>query len=77
MFSDFIQVLNSSREFYTKDKYFSNPKLFSTISLLQKQGLNPRNYSEQELITKLFLSATDNGMHMHAKTQSTIQCRYL
>jgi hypothetical protein len=68
MLSDFIQVLNSAREFYTKDKYFSNPKLFSTISLLQKQGLNSRNYSEQELITELFLSATDNGIHMHAKT---------
>jgi hypothetical protein len=77
MFSDFIQVLNSAREFYTKEKYFSNPKLFSTISLMQKQGLNPRNYSEQELIIELFLSATDNGMHMHTKTQSIINYRYL
>jgi hypothetical protein len=36
MLSDFIQVLHSAREFYTKDQYFSNPKLFSIISLLQK-----------------------------------------
>jgi hypothetical protein len=34
MFSDFIQVLNSAREFYTKNQYFSKHKLFSTISLL-------------------------------------------
>jgi hypothetical protein len=45
MFSDFIQVVHSAREFYTKDQYFSNPKLFFTISLLQTQ----------RLITELFL----------------------
>jgi hypothetical protein len=48
-------VLNGARELYSKDQYFSNPKLFSTISLLQKQRLNPRNYSKQELITELFV----------------------
>jgi hypothetical protein len=55
MFSDFIQVQHSARESYTKDQYFSNPKLFSTISLLQKQRLNPRNYPMQELITESFV----------------------
>jgi hypothetical protein len=50
MFSVFIQVIYSAREFYTKDKHFSNHKLFSTISLLQKQRLNPINYYKQELI---------------------------
>jgi hypothetical protein len=55
MISDFIQVLNSSRKVYTKNHYFSNLKLFSTISLLQKEILNPRNYSKQELITELFV----------------------
>jgi hypothetical protein len=53
MLSDFMQVLNSAREFYTKNHYFSKPILFTTISLLQKQRLNPRNYSKHELITEL------------------------
>jgi hypothetical protein len=53
MFSDFIQVLHSARNLYTKNKHFSNPKLFSMISLLQKQRLNPKNYSMQELIMEL------------------------
>jgi hypothetical protein len=55
MSSDFIQVLNSAREFYTKNHYFSNHKSFSTNSLLQIQRLNPRNYSKTELILELFL----------------------
>jgi hypothetical protein len=50
-----MQVLNSAREFYTKNHYFPKPILFTTISLLQKQRLNPRNYSKQELIMKLFV----------------------
>jgi hypothetical protein len=54
MFSDFIQVLNSAREFYINNYYFPRHILFTTISLLQKQRLNPRNYSKQELITELF-----------------------
>jgi hypothetical protein len=53
-FSDFIHVLNSAREFYTKNQYFSNSKLFSTISLLQKLRLNPINYSKHALIMELF-----------------------
>jgi hypothetical protein len=52
MFSDFIQVLDSSREFYTENQYFSKPELFPTISLLQQQRLNTTNYSKQELIMK-------------------------
>jgi hypothetical protein len=55
MLSDFIQVLNSAREVYTNNYYFSNSKLFSTISLLQKQRLNLRNYSKKEIIMKLFV----------------------
>jgi hypothetical protein len=55
MLSDFIQILNSARDVYTKNYYFSNSKLLPTISLLQKQRLNPRNYSKQELIMKLFV----------------------
>jgi hypothetical protein len=48
LFPDFIKTLNSAREFYTRSQYFSYYKSFSTIYLLQKQGLNPRNYSVQE-----------------------------
>jgi hypothetical protein len=47
---DFIQVLHSVRKHYTKNKYFSDRNIFSTNSLMQKQRLNPRNYSKQELI---------------------------
>jgi hypothetical protein len=36
MLSDFMQVLNSARDVYTKNYYFSKHILFSTISLLQK-----------------------------------------
>jgi hypothetical protein len=54
MLSDFIQVLNSARDFYTKNHYFSKHILFTTISLLQKHRLNPRNYSKQEIIMKFF-----------------------
>jgi hypothetical protein len=48
LFSDFIQTLNSAREFYTRTHYFSRYKSFYTIYLLQKQRLNPRNYYIQE-----------------------------
>jgi hypothetical protein len=55
MLADFIQVLNSARDVYTKNYYFSMHILFTTTSLLQKQRLNPRNYSKQEIIMKLFV----------------------
>jgi hypothetical protein len=35
------------------NQYFSNLKLFSTNSLLQKQRLNSINYSKQELIMEI------------------------
>jgi hypothetical protein len=54
MFSDFIQVLNSARGVYTNNHYFSNSKLFTIISLLQRQRLNPRSYSMQTLNMELF-----------------------
>jgi hypothetical protein len=47
-------VINSAREFNTKNHYFSYHKIFSTFSLLQKQRLNSRNYSKQTLIMELF-----------------------
>jgi hypothetical protein len=55
MLFDFIQVINSARDVYTKNHYFPKHILFTTISLLQKQRLNPRNYYKKELIMKLFV----------------------
>jgi hypothetical protein len=55
MLSDFIQVLNSARNAYTKNYYFPKHILFTTISLLQKERLNPRSYSKQEIIMNLFV----------------------
>jgi hypothetical protein len=77
MLSDFMQVLNSARDIYTKNQYFSNSKLFSTISLLQKQKLNPEIYSKQEIIMKLFVWATGNDMAMYAKFQINCKHTYL
>jgi hypothetical protein len=69
IFSNFIQVLNSARELYTKNQYFSNSKLFSTNSLLEKRRLNPRNYSEQEKNVINFVYTNYHGVHMYAKIQ--------
>jgi hypothetical protein len=43
---DFMQVLNSTRKFGTKNYYFSMHILFTTIYLLQEHELNPRIYSK-------------------------------
>jgi hypothetical protein len=75
--SDFIQVLNSARDVYTKNYYFSMHNLFTTIYLLQKLKLNPRNYSKHEIIMKLFVSATGNDMNARAKFQIICKHRYL
>jgi hypothetical protein len=77
MLSDFTQVLNSAKEAYTKNYHFSNSKLFSTISLPQKQRLNPKNYSKLEIILKLFVWATGDDMNMHAKLQIICKHKYL
>jgi hypothetical protein len=37
MLSNFMQVLNSAGDIYTKNHYFSMHILFTTISLLLKQ----------------------------------------
>jgi hypothetical protein len=77
MLYDFMQVLNSARDIYTKNHYFSMHVLFTTISLLQKQRLNPRNYSKQELTLELLVQATRDDMNRHAKIQSFTKGRYL
>jgi hypothetical protein len=39
MISDFMQVINIKRKYYTKNEYFPKHILFFTIYLLQKQKL--------------------------------------
>jgi hypothetical protein len=46
--------------------------LFSTVYLLQEQQLNHRNYSEQEIIIRIFVEATGHDINMHAKIQYLI-----
>jgi hypothetical protein len=51
---DFIQVAYRMRKIYTNNYYFPKHILFTTIYLLQEHNLNPRNYSEQEIILIIF-----------------------
>jgi hypothetical protein len=44
--SYFMQSLNSTTEFATKNYYFPMHILFTTIYLLQREKLNHRNYSK-------------------------------
>jgi hypothetical protein len=50
---------------------------FSTIYLLQEQRLNPRNYSEQEIIMSIFLQDNYHDVHMYAKLQCINMYIYL
>jgi hypothetical protein len=54
----------------SKINIFRRIKLFSTIYLLQEQKLNYRNYSEQEIILKIFALTSDYDMNMHARIQN-------
>jgi hypothetical protein len=72
-----VQVLNSARDIYTKNYYFYKHILITTNSLLQKQILNPRIYSKQEIIMKLFVWATGDDMNMYAKFHIICKHRYL
>jgi hypothetical protein len=75
--SVFMQVLGIQRKHYTKNGYFPKHTFFSTIYLLQEHRLNSRNYSEQEIIMKNFVQATDHDMHMNAKLQCINMYKYL
>jgi hypothetical protein len=50
---------------------------FSTIYFLQEQKLNPRNYSEQEIIMSIFVGNTDHDMNIQAKIHSISNYRSL
>jgi hypothetical protein len=54
---DFMQVLNSTRRYYTSNEYFYRYIILSTIYLLQEKKLNPRNYSKLEIIMSNFVHA--------------------
>jgi hypothetical protein len=69
MLSNFTQLLNSIREHYTKNDYFPKHILFSTISLLREQKLNPRNYSKQKIIMSNFVQAKEYDMIMYENFQ--------
>jgi hypothetical protein len=75
--SYFMQGLNSTREFATKNYYFPMHILFTIIYLLQEHELNSRIYSKQELIMSIFVQATDHEINMHAKIQYLILHRFL
>jgi hypothetical protein len=72
-----MQGLKSTREFATKNYYFPIYILITTFYLLQEQELNPRTYSMQELITSIFVQATDHKINMHTKIQYLILHRFL
>jgi hypothetical protein len=44
---------------------------------MQEQRLNPRIYSEPEIIMSNFVQATDHDVHMHVKLQFTNMYKYL
>jgi hypothetical protein len=69
MLFDFMQVLISIRKNYTNNEYFYRYILFTMIYLLQEQKLNPRNYSEQEIIMSNFVQAKDYDMIMYKNFQ--------
>jgi hypothetical protein len=77
MFSDFMQVLHIKRLHPTRNEYVSKHILFSTIYLLQEQELNHRIYSRQELIMIIFVQATVNDVHMHARFECLNVYRFL
>jgi hypothetical protein len=66
---DFMQVLDSIRKHYTKNEYFPKHILFTTIYLIHRQNLNPRNYSTQEINMVNFIQANEDDMNMSAKIQ--------
>jgi hypothetical protein len=77
MLFDFIQVLNSTREFATKNYYIPMHILFTTIYLLKEHEFNPRIHSKQELIMIIFVQATDHDINMHEKIQYLILHSFL
>jgi hypothetical protein len=76
-FSDLMQVLKSIRKQSTKTEYFSKHILFTIIYVLQKQKLNHRNYSEQNINMSHFIQAKEYDMNMHAKIQFMNMHAYL
>jgi hypothetical protein len=72
MLSDFMQGLNSTRKYYTKNEYFLMLILFSTIYLLHEQKLKYKNYSVRGIIMGNFVQATEYAVHMYASFEDLI-----
>jgi hypothetical protein len=53
--SDFIQVLNSTRKYYTNNEYFPMYSIFTIIYLFHEQKLNPNKYYEHEINMRDFV----------------------
>jgi hypothetical protein len=66
---DVMQVIKSIWKHYTNNEYFYKHIIFTMIYLLQEQKLNPRNYSEQEIIMSNFVQAKDYDMIMYKNFQ--------
>jgi hypothetical protein len=49
LLSKFMQVLDINRKHCTKNEHFSMHILFTTVSLLQEDKLNPNKYSEKKI----------------------------
>jgi hypothetical protein len=64
--SDFMQALNINRKHYTKNEYFPNHIIFTTIYLLQKK-LNLRIFFEKEINMDNFVQSTENDVNMYEK----------
>jgi hypothetical protein len=75
--SDFMWVLHSIYSHPIKNEYFSKHIVFTTIYLLQKQKLNPKTYSEQETIMRIFVQSNYHDVHIHAKNQCMNMNRHL
>jgi hypothetical protein len=62
-----MQVINSTRKYYTNSGYFPKHTLFSTIYLLQKEILIYKNYLEEEILMINFVQVTENDVLMYAR----------
>jgi hypothetical protein len=63
---DFIQVLHSKTEPYTKNEYFTKHIQFTTIYLPLEQKLIPNNYYDQKINMIYFIQANGHDINMHA-----------
>jgi hypothetical protein len=71
-----MQILNSTRKYYTNNEYFSKHTLFSTIYLLQEEILNHKKLFEDINMIN-FVQATKNDVLMYARFECLDVCGFL